>query len=81
MFRIVYLPTAFLVPAYLDDVDYVFSTLEEALQTIKEDRVVYGSNGGSKFIDETDKHYIYINSSSTDGGLVSKHLLDVVEVE
>jgi hypothetical protein len=72
MYRIIYLPEARLVPAYLDDVDYIFTTKADAKSVIRSNRVVYG-NGD-------DTYRIYINSCTTGTNLVPTYLLEVVRV-
>jgi hypothetical protein len=77
MFRIIYLPDAFLVPAYLGDVAYEFYDEEDARKVISDYRVVYCTRGTKEF----ERHFVYINSKYTGENLVPIHLLDVVEVE
>lgn len=72
IYRIMYLPTATLVPAFLDTVDYIFTTKKAAQAIINDNRIVSDSLNGD---------YVYINSSSSVYNNIPKHLLEVVEVD
>jgi hypothetical protein len=77
MYRIIYLPTAFLVSAYLDDVTYTFLTEKGARAMINSRRVVYCKSNTKN----DEKYFVYINSVYTGENVVPTHLLDVIEVE